>query len=79
MTKAKIADALRRAGRTFLQAAGAYLVLNPGQPTKALAIGAIGAGGAAVWRLLDPPESKPVDTGDVPTPNIKAGTSAGKL
>ena len=87
MTKAKIADALRRAGRTFFQAAGAYAVLNPehAATTKALGIGALGAGIAAVWRMLDPAE-KPEPGAAAPEPPVdpfipapKPGTTAGRL
>ena len=59
MNTAKLADAGRRAARTFIQAAGAFLVLNPGHvdTAKALAVGAVAAGVSAVWRaFLDPAE-----------------------
>lgn len=79
MTRAKIADALRRAVRTFVQSGAAYLMLNPGHDTgRALAVGAAGAGLAAVWRLVDPPDPTPETTLDA-VPPVKAGTSAGKL
>jgi len=69
MTKAKMLDAVRRAGRTFVQAAGAYLVLNPSHisTSKALAVGAAAAGLSAVWRLfLDPAEPAPAVGGWLP-------------
>lgn len=80
MTKAKIADAIRRAGRTFFQAAGAYLVVNPDHTAtgKALLMGALGAGIAAVWRMLDPAEPGPVPT-PTDVPSIKPGEIAGHL
>ena len=77
MTKAQIADALRRAIRTFVQAAGAYLVAAPNHDVdKALIVGAVGAGLAAVWRMVDPADSKP-EPG--PTPeleSVEGGNSA---
>lgn len=77
MFKAKITDALRRAVRTFFQAAGAYLVFNPDHAVtpKVLAAGAFGAGIAAVWRMVDPDEPEPGPK----VPSTKTGTSAGKL
>lgn len=85
MNKHKLQDALRRAGRTFAQAAGAYLVFNPGQPAKAAAVGAVGAGLAGVWRLwFDPAEPPPATGGWLPKPppaiNVHvAGTDPAKV
>ena len=65
MSKAQIADALRRAVRTFIQAAGAYLAVAPDHASaRALALGAVAAGGAAVWRLTE----KPVEVTPEPEP-----------
>lgn len=75
MTKAKLQDAVRRAGRTFAQAAVAYLVLNPNHAatTKALAVGAAAAGFAAVWRVwFDPAEPKPAEPTPTPTAVVRS-------
>ncbi len=62
MTKQKLSDAARRAGRTFAQAAVGVIVAQTAWPQSGVgwrAVGAavIAAGGAAVWRaFLDPPE-----------------------
>jgi hypothetical protein len=84
MTRAKLLDAVRRAGRTFVQAGAAYLALNSGHATtsKALAVGAVGAGLAAVWRLLDPAEPPTLLPLIEPQPTIQvhvAGTDPAKV
>jgi len=90
MTKQKLSDAARRAGRTFAQAAVGVIVAQTAWPQSGVgwrAIGAavIAAGGAAVWRaFLDPPE--PQTGGWLPPPerqpNIQvhvAGTDPAKV
>lgn len=79
MSRAKLLDALRRAGRTFAQAAMAYFLVHPAGEMRdvtprALLVGAVGAGLAGVWRLwFDPAEPAPPEEPEAAKPAVPPG------